>query len=185
MRVMHPCTCCSPSCATWTSQACSQLCCCQIQQSAQLPVIICVEVVRDAGTVRPLHARLDCMLCRMLEDKLTHLHQALTQTACQALLCGTDCQLLIHGGVVTADSIDFHISMIGTSTNTLCYSVKMSRICVKKGCQSGHVVRKHIYNIEYSNNNDLVNDAAHGISGSCAMGQISLQRSQPILNTIA
>lgn len=34
-------------------------------------------------------------------------------------------------------------------------------------------------------NNDLIDDAAHGISGSCAVGQTSLQGTQPILNTVA
>ncbi|KAA6427244.1 MAG: hypothetical protein FRX49_03001 [Trebouxia sp. A1-2] len=31
-------------------------------------------------------------------------------------------------------------------------------------------------------NYDLINDAAHGIGGSCAVGHISLQGSQPVLN---
>lgn len=118
------------------------------------------------------------MRCRTLEGELTYVKQASTWTACQALLCGTDCQPLTCSGVVMADSIDFHSSMVATSTDTLCCSVKMSRLCQnlrQKGCQSGHVAEK----------GDLINDAAHGISGSCAVGQISLQRSQPVLNTAA
>ena len=63
-----------------------------------------LEEVRDAGAVRLLHARLDCMLCRTLEGKLTRLHQAFTRTARQALACGTDRQLLIRSNVVMADS---------------------------------------------------------------------------------
>ncbi len=97
-----------------------------------------------------------------------------THDTCQALVCGTDCQLLIRSGVVTADSIDFHISMIIHSA-AVSKCQHCVRICVKKGVKVAMS----------QENNDLINDAAHGICGSCAVGQISLQGSQPVLNTAA
>lgn len=136
------------------------------------------------------------MLCRMLEGELTCLHQAFTWTACQALVCVADCQLLRCNGMhrlrtessytispsikatfVVLSWLTARILTFAWQPHLLLYSATVVKCqdCVKKCVKVAMPQEKY----------DLIDDAAHGISGSSAVGQISLQGSQPVLNTTA